>query len=228
MTYDKRHVLAVWGGTLPGGEIWSCGLRLASTGSGASAPVPTQPDLIAWLEGSAKDAVAKFHSAATTHLGMGAKLTYLKMNVIGLDGRYEEEGETHEYVWSTPPFGNSNSFVHPTQVALVVSLTTDFTRGYAHRGRFYLPLPSIGVSATTGLIPVVDAQDVANSAATFITELADQPGIDTTDMKVAVMSKANTGRTNYVTGVDVGLALDTQRRRRNQLPEAYQHVAVSQ
>ena len=31
MPFDRRHVLAQWGGTLPGGEIWSNSLRLAST-----------------------------------------------------------------------------------------------------------------------------------------------------------------------------------------------------
>lgn len=230
MPYDKRHVLAVWGGTLAGGEIWSCSLRLASTGSGPTAPVPTQEDLIGWMESTAKDAVQAFHQRATTKIHVGCKLTFLKMNVITVDGRYEEEGETHEYLYAPVVPGGSSGIMHPTQVALVVSTTTDYTRGHAHRGRFYLPNPALEVDAVDGTISAADANGVAASAGTFIKELADQPGPDPlqTDMKVAVMSRAGAGRTNYVTGVEVGRVLDTQRRRRNALPENYQHVTVSQ
>lgn len=226
MAYDRRHILAQWGGTLPGGEIWSNSLRLASSVTGPLSWVPTQSELIAWLEGPAKDAVAAFHTSTGAHLGMNAKLAYLKMNVVDMNGHYVEQ-TTHEYVYSPQPFGNSNAVVHPTQVALVVSTTTAYARGPAHRGRFYLPLPAIMVTPSTGLISVTDAQDVAASAATFISALHDQPGIDPIgddDMHVCVMSRGGAGATNRVTGVDVGLVLDTQRRRRNALPENYQHA----
>lgn len=229
MVYDRRHVLAQWGGTLPGGEIWSNSLRLASSGGGLGAPVPDQAALIAWLNGPAKDAVQAFHQSPDTKTGMGAKLTYLKMNVVDVDGRYEED-VSHEYVYGPNVIGNSNAYVHPTQVSLVVSTTTALSRGLAHRGRFYLPLPSLSVSATTGLIDVSAAQAVANAAAVFIVALADEPGLDSggPGMRVCVMSRTGAGRTNVVTGVDVGLALDTQTRRRNALPENYQHAVVDQ
>jgi hypothetical protein len=227
--YDRRHVLAQWGGTLPGGEIWSNSVRLAGSGEGADATVPIHDDMVAWLNGPAKDAVAAFHSAADTLVHSAAKLTFLKLNVIQINGRYLEPN-TLEYVYPTPVAGGAAAVLHPNQVALVVSLTTGISRGPAHRGRFYLPLPAIPVQ-TDGLIMASSANQVATSAATFIKALADQPGLDAglTDMRAVVMSKrAGTPDTHEITGVAVGRALDTQRRRRVELVENYVEVPVAQ
>ena len=51
MPFDRRHVLAQWGGTLPGGEIWSNSLRLASTDTGPDADVPDHDEMVTWLTG---------------------------------------------------------------------------------------------------------------------------------------------------------------------------------
>src|SRR4029450_5237837 len=128
MPYDRGRGLAQWGGTLPGGEIWSNSIRLASSDTGNNASVPTQPDLIAWLEGPAKDAVAAFHGRADTGIHAQAKLTFLKMNVVDINGRYVEQ-ETHEYVYSPVVPGGSHSVLHPNQCTLVVSTCTAFERG---------------------------------------------------------------------------------------------------
>ena len=228
MTFDRRHVLAQWGGTLPGGEIWSNSLRLCGDGTGPTAPVPTHQEMIDWCTGPAKDAVLAFHQAASSKIGVGAKLTFLKMNVVGTDGRYTDLN-TVEYVYAPVASGGTNGSIHPTQVTLAVSTTTEFSRGHAHRGRFYLPLPVTPVDVGTGLIDADVALGVATTAATFIEALADEPGLDLNNgMRVCVMSQRGTGATNVVIGVDVGRALDTQRRRRNALPESYQHAVVDQ
>lgn len=227
--FDRRHVLAQWGGTLPGGEIWSNSLRLAGSGTGADATVPVHSEMVAWLEGPAKDAVQAFHGGADTAVHTSCKLTFLKLNVVGIDGKYVEPN-TLEYVYPTPVSGASTGVLHPNQVALVVSLTTGLSRGPAHRGRFYLPLPALTVG-TDGLIAQASALVLALSAATFIHDIADQSGPDlgANDMRAVVMSRrAGTPDTHVITGVEVGRALDTQRRRRTELPESYQHADVTQ
>ena len=229
MPYDRRHIHCQWGGTLPGGEIWSNSLRMGGTQTGANSELPTHGELEDWCHGAAKDAVSAFHGDFGAKVSSQAKLTYLKMNVVGLDGRYTDLN-TIEHIYSPVVPGSSNANIHPNQVTLCVSLTTDFSRGYAHRGRFYLPMPCHLVDPVSGLISVPDALQVATAAGTFIEALADEPGFDVgpLNMKVLVMSQRATGVTNPVTGVDVGRALDTQRRRRTELPEDYQHVVVSQ
>lgn len=228
MPFDRRHVLAQWGGTLPGGEIWSNSLRLAGDNTGDSAHVPTHDEMVEWCTTTGAAAVAAFHGDFGAKISSQAKLTFLKMNVVDMSGHYVENN-TIEHVYSPVVPGSSNANIHPTQVTLVVSTTTEFSRGWAHRGRFYLPMPCHLVDAVSGLISVPDALQVATAAATFIEALADEPGFDAQGgMRVCVMSSRGTGATNVVTGVDVGRVLDTQRRRRNSLGEDYQHAVVDQ
>lgn len=229
MPYDRRHVLAQWGGTLPGGEIWSNSIRLAGSDTGANAHVPDQDQIVEWLEGPAKDAVAAFHARADSGIHAVAKLTFLKLNVVDMNGHYIEQ-TTHEYVYSPVVDGGSTATMHPNQCTLVVSTTTAFERGHAHRGRFYLPLCAMAPQSTTGQLAPSQALAVAVSAATFLSALHDQPGLDvpgsTEDVTVCVMSKIGAGATNRITGVEVGTVIDTQRRRRNALVESYQRAPL--
>jgi hypothetical protein len=185
--------------------------------------------MVSWLEGPAKDALSVFHRDFNTGISIYAKLEYLKLNVVDINGHYIENN-TLEYLYSPVLGGGSSANIHPTQVALAVSLTTDFTRGHAHRGRFYLPMPCQQLDNVSGLVPASTALACATAAATFIDAFADQPGPDdlSTDMRVCVMSQRGMGATNVVTGVAVGCVMDTQRRRRNSLPENYQEVPVVQ
>lgn len=229
MTFDRRHIHVQWGGTLPGGEIWSNSLRMGGSGVGENAYVPTHADLETWVHGNMKTVISAWHSNVACKVSNSAKLTFLKANVTDMAGHYTDP-TTIEHVYSPVVSGGVSSNPHPTQVALVVALTTDVSRGWAHRGRFYMPMPCQLVDATNGLISAADAIQVATAAATFIHDLADEPGLDlgVFDQRVLVMSQRGTGATHVVTGVDVGRVLDTQQRRRNALPETYQHVAVNQ
>lgn len=220
--YDRNHILVQWGGTLPGKEEWSCGVRMANDMVGNNmSSLPSAGELQTWLDGSLKDAVQAFHTRATSHISGWCLLTFVKANIVGMDGRYVDN-ITHEHVF-TPTPGDSVSPLYPNQVALVASLTTGLARGPAHRGRFYMPLPAIALEPSTGAIAVGGAIDVAGSVKTFIEALSDTPGIDiASDVNVCVMSrKTGAAATHKVTGVEVGRVLDTQRRRRRSLDEQY-------
>jgi hypothetical protein len=227
--YDRRHVLAQWGGDLPGGEIWSNSVRLAGSEEGANSSVPSHDDMLAWLNGPAKDAVSAFHASADAQVHASAKLTFLKLNAVDIHGRYIEPN-TMEYIYPTPVAGGTSFMLHPNQCTLVVAWTTGLSRGPAHRGRIYLPLPGMSVQSD-GRISAGNAGQVASAAAIFIKALADQPGLDAgvSDMRAVVMSRrAGTPDTHEITGVDVGRVIDTQRRRRAELAEDYQHAPVAQ
>lgn len=226
--YDRPHILAQWGGTLPGGEIWSNSVRLVTDQKGDLVQMPALSAIQAWLVGPAKDAVAAFHSDPLAGVHAQAKLVYLKMNPIGQDGHYLEP-TTLEYVYSPVVAGGSQAVLHPNQCTLVVSTRTALERGYAHAGRFYLPLCAKTIDSATGGIGTGEAQLVATSAATFLSALHDQPGPDLLgpeDFHVAVMSNRGTGYTNRITHVRVGTIVDTQRRRRNSMLEQYQSAAL--
>jgi len=207
--FDSSHLYLQWGGKLPGGEQWSCGLRyawftsLASTDPAAMlAPVTT--------------AVQAFHQRSETCIHSAAKLSFVKLNAIGPDGHYYEDS-TYEQVVADVAGGGTNTTQMANQVAWAVSLITGFSRGPAHRGRFYLPLPAVTVAAD-GLISAAVRDTVKGSATTFLTAL----NAVNSNYDVAVFSrKAGAPAHRNVTGIEMGRVLDTQRRRRRSLVEGY-------
>jgi len=206
--FNGAHLYCQWGGTLPGGEEWSNGIRFAPT-----------PGFTAVYESAMHTAVSTaieaFHSRGNTLISSRAILTFVKLNLINPDGHYAE-AVTHEHV-SANIAGGSTVSTPPNQVCLAISLTTGVSRGPAHRGRFYMPLPAMPVQ-TDGRISAGDAANVQASATTLLSDL----NAASAHYNVAVFSrKAGSAADRVVTGVAVGRVLDTQRRRRNKLAEAY-------
>lgn len=221
MAFDIQHVIMQWGGKLNGPESWTCSLRLARPGGGVGSAVPTQDDLLSWLNGSLKDAVSAYHSRADTYIHPSAKLSFVKANRVGTDGRYLDQS-TNEYLYPDIAGGGYATEIHPNQCTIAVSLTTGYTRGAAHRGRFYLPAPATPIEATTGLMPASVATSLAGSTKTFLEAVADVPGLDTPlSLTPCVMSQRSGGAHRPITGVEVGRVVDTQRRRRKSIPERY-------
>jgi hypothetical protein len=222
MAYDSAHVLLTWGGKLPGGESWTCGIRLCEQlHVPGSETVPPQAEVRSWLNSSLADAVQAYHTRPGTCIHQAAKLSFAKAARVGTDGRYMDQS-TDEHVFTDLAGGGNTSLQQPPQqIALAISLTTGYTRGPAHRGRFYLPMPIIYPGAE-GLIDPNDAQGIAGSTRTFLEALADVPGIDAPNsLTPCVMSQRGGGAHRVITGVEVGRVLDTQRRRRRGLKELY-------
>jgi hypothetical protein len=230
--YDRKHILLTWGGTLPGGEEWSCGVRLASAVSEASlSPIPLgiADDFLALLlSGSYSGSVKAFHTRSETGIHGSALLTHIKAAAIGTNGKYlpgqvamvEEEFE--------PIPGGYGGLQHPNQCTVAVTTTTDLPRGLAHMGRFYLPMPGFTLDGD-GVFSAADAANLAASASTFLENISDIPGVDIiTSPGASVMSKVGSGASNRITGVKVGRVIDTQRRRRRDLPEEYVLDTVDQ
>lgn len=159
------------------------------------------------------DAVTTFHTAPEVAAGNGARLTTIKLNKIGLDGRYVSDGDTvqHDFETPIPGVGTSNL---PAQIANVVTLRTAAQRGRASSGRFYYPATGRVVSSD-GRLSAATAAAVAVDATTLLNSLnAALPG-----WKVAVMSSIGTGIARDVTHCEVGRVLDTMRSRRRSLEE---------
>lgn len=208
--FDSPHLYVQWGGKLPGGEQWTCGFRLRKKSAGVI-------DSGAGLLVGVSAAIVNYHTSASTRLSQAAKLSFVKVNAIGTDGHYSSPG-TNQALYPDTGGAQTGDPIYPNQVTLAVSLTTGFSRGPAHRGRFYLPLPSQGLLATGVIQP---------AAAVLVSEATD--GLVTavnavnTDYEVAIFSrKAGTPGNRKVTGNLVGTVLDTQRRRRRSIAENYQ------
>jgi len=208
--FDSAHFYLQWGGKLPGGESWSCGLRMAATGGVTPANDPS-------LLTATTAAVQAYHAAPATGISPRAKLSFVKFNLVGTDGHYVES-----VTYGTTPAdiggGGTDGNTMPNQITNVVSLTTGYSRGPAHRGRFYLPLPTYGID-TANQYAAANAIQVSNSTDTFIAAL----NAVSANSDVAVFSrKLGAPAHRLVTGNLVGRVYDTQRRRRRAVAELYQ------
>lgn len=124
---------------------------------------------------------------------------------------------------STTPAGGATSVNMPAQSAVVLSVRTTAPGG-SGRGRLYWP--AIGASLdTTGRIsnpaPATLVADFKLYLAGIRSDLA--ASFPTIGFDLAVRSKT-THTTPHATRIQVGNVVDTQRRRRDSLPEAYASV----
>jgi hypothetical protein len=164
-----------------------------------------------------KTAVQAYHTSTSTFICAQAKLSFVKLNLIDTDGTYVED-TTYESVLADIPGGGPTATAYPNQVALVVSLTTGFSRGPAHRGRFYLPLPGSPIDIVNGTLDPANTAFCVTATNTFIGAL----NAASANCKVAVFSRKSGAATHrLVTGNQVGKVLDTQRRRRRSMVENY-------
>lgn len=209
--FSTPHLYLTWGGPLPGNEQWTCGVRLAPTSAqseaqAVSAAAALLPDYVTPLK-------AWFISAQSM-ISSTCRMNWVKCNAIGTDGEYIED-TTNEAAFADI-YGSVGMAV-PNQIALAISLITGFNRGPAHRGRFFSPMPAIAVGAD-GLIAAADRNYTKTSAETLLAGINNQSAV----WDVHVMSrKAGAPAHRSVSGIEVGRVLDTQRRRRNKLPETY-------
>jgi hypothetical protein len=207
--YDTAHVYIQWGGKLPGGEQWSCGVRMFGPGADAAAAGVS-------LLGGVSAAISAFHVRAGSKISSLAKLSFVKCNGVGTDGKYINEG-TNQAIYADLP-GAGVSTVYPNQLALGVTWETGFSRGPAHSGRIYLPMPDI-YPGVDGRISISDATTVGTSVDTLRTDLN---AVDAAWDLAVFSRKAGAPGHRAVTGCKIGRVLDTQRRRRRSLVEAYE------
>lgn len=208
--FDSTHLYVQWGGKLPGNEQWSCGFRMWKAGGS------TEADANAKLV-SVGAALVAFHQRPDSHIDVGAKLSFVKVNAIGVDGHYQGSG-TVQALYADVGGGGTAGVKNVNQVAWAVSLTTGFSRGPAHRGRWFNPLPDCGPD-DQGQVGGSYATLLANSAKT----LRDNVNVGGSEVMVVMSRKAGAPGHRAVTGFSVGRILDTQRRRRGALIEDYRN-----
>jgi hypothetical protein len=208
--FDSEHLYVQWGGKLPGGETWSNGFRMRKKTAGV---VDNGTALLVGIGAALVDA----HQRPLSRISNSAKLSFVKVNAIAVNGKYRDGAGTNQAIYADVA-GGGGTQMYPNQVALAIGLTTGFSRGPAHKGRFYVPLPNTGVDPADGLITDQEATVIKGSFNVLLTAL----NTVNSDYEVAVFSrKLGSAGNRKVTGIQVGRALDTQRRRRRNLKETY-------
>jgi hypothetical protein len=207
MAYPTPFLRVVWSGSHFLSERFSFGVSLINDFGTGEAPTE--------VPAAIKTATDAFFTSA---VGIATKCDTIKVNLIGVDGKYVNE-QTVLYEYDSPQtHNNANRF--PPQVAVAVSLETGARRGLAARGRFYVPNP-ISIMDDNGLLTDAGALSLRDAAVTLLSGVEDAlPGWD-----LGVVSDVGAGRQRAVTGVRVGRVFDTIRSRRAQLDEQYTDTA---
>jgi hypothetical protein len=197
----KLYKLA-WGGSMFTTEQWVNSIHV-------NAPDVLPQDPEAYLA-----AVIGIMNSNQLKMNTGALLEYIKFNEINpATGLYADQTASHTFFLPIPAQG-MGSPAGPAQIALCVGLTTPATRGFAHAGRFFLPVSALPFGSDGRL-----SQSTADNAADDVKAFVNAVNGVNDDGDVCVFSQ--TGQVlRLVTGVRVGRVLDTQRRRRTSLPES--------
>jgi hypothetical protein len=217
VAYTDDHLHVSWGGTLPGGEIWSNGVKFARG-------THLIEDWSTHLAAIDLDAVASelqtFYSTAAMGISSTAKLSFMKLAHVNTAGIYAEAPRVHEY---TPVIsGPSSANNWPNQCSVAVTLWSGESFGRANYGRFYLPPTPQTLDGTTNRIAAFTAGAIADAAVSFLNSIGAAIDSVTFPMYLANMSKLGSGTTKHVTKVRVGEVVDTQRKRRNANAEVYE------
>jgi hypothetical protein len=202
MAYNYDHIELVAGGSLPGGERWSCGFTMAAL------PVvqpfdPTPAQLTTFAGHAASDWADFFGTTGVlTSLSSGVTLGPVK-------AYYYPSGSssaTKQGQGTTAATGQGG-VVLPNQCALVASLRSDFA-GRSARGRIYLPLLAIGPAVSGAVL-----NQIAGAVATLIGALNTDASTDFGNATGVCVGVAG----SEITHVIIDNIIDTQRRRRDKL-----------
>lgn len=195
-----------WGGQLFVKESWACNIHVSS------------PDLI---ENPASDFTGALKAWMGTQPG-SSLLSFVKFNEINrLTTKYVSQNDTNvDYL--APAFAGGSP-PGPPQLTVAVSTTTGIQRGRGHAGRYFPPM--------NGSLVSVDANG-ASSGGDFTAYIAAQvtllkalTAIIPSPGHLVVASKIGQVE-NAITGIKVGHVIDTQRRRRKSLDEAYTAASI--
>lgn len=200
----QQHLLVAFGGTLPNGEIWQCGVRglpqaSASYGDRQDIADRIAPNLETWF------------STAGNLMSNLASLTFVKVNEIGPDGKYVGNPVTVDT--AVTPGGRTPAM--PDILTVAFSWTTAAKRGLAHTGRVY---PPVAIDQTQFMLMTNTTRDsYLPSASNLLDAIAD----NASSFGVAPYVVSSQGPMHAVNGYRIGSVIDVQRRRKNALVETY-------
>lgn len=216
------HYLLTWGGIFNSdpSEIWANNLRIGLDDNSDAAAFISKSS--AEVESSLDTLVPKISAhfnATTSGYGSNARLTYVKLNEIGTDGRYKSATTSHTRDIPAPyPAGGATATTHSLATALVVTFLTGASRGPASRGRIFIPQPAATLNAAFRLTDV-RCNEIAASWRTFLDDL--NIGTPQSPHHAAVVSDrgGENGTLRTITRVQVGDVLDYMGSRRSRLKE---------
>jgi hypothetical protein len=216
--------VTISGTAFNGAEEWSTGFQLGAEDASPIGMIPGGAQVVA-------NAWETFMELAGHTISGSYRATLVKVALINEDGTTDVDNiDYHNF--STVVTGAYGGNPLPAQVTLAATMTSEYQRGLAAKGRMYLPGVASGVDPSTGKISSTFTNTLNTGFKAFLdTVNAGQTG----GAYVILASKGHKtdqldangqpvyegGRAARVTGCRIGDVYDTQRRRRNDLVETY-------
>lgn len=228
-TYREGFIKLTFGGQLAAGQDeWNCGINLTAQND-ALIPiggVDLERAFDLYVEEMQDDIVTIF-SAYVKDVAMsipvGATLDYVKLALIGTDGKYVKEAAVFEVIGVTG--GVSNAYI--PQVSLVMTLQSEKFRDPGKYNRFYLPTV---VPTSNGAYRPSNTQRMAQRTADLLSVLTREMSPFNNAVRVVPAAVSSSDKIDEpyreIKYVKVGNVFDTQRRRRNKIGETYSTVQV--
>lgn len=219
----KINKVTISGDCFSASEIWSTGFYLGNETGDAPDPGTT----------AASDIAAKWQTFFThtdAHISSGYRTLQVKVSQLDTDGDVDLN-KIDFYDYPTPITGGGGASTLPPQIALACTLTSEKQRGLASKGRMYLPGVNSAVSSSSAQLSTITLNPLLDKLKIFFDALkndADVPGALILASKGHKIPGPGAGEYFYgageiknVTGFRIGSVYDTQRRRRNAVPEVY-------
>jgi len=205
MPYPRTHSLLTIGGSAwTGQEIWQFGLRFDT------AVVPTA------AEAAITAAVELWFG--TFNPSQYVSLTHWKWALIGVSGEYPPGHIPLEHTYVPAIAGGITNGNSLPQDSIVMSLRTALPRGRGHAGRCYMPTRPVAVNGLGQITLTAPLRDPFVALIQSVQNAVHAP---------AVVGSTLAGTLRPVTAIRTGKVVDTQRRRRNNIPEAYEESPVT-
>jgi hypothetical protein len=204
------------------GEIWECTVNAVGRDGTADESFAFDSYLA-----QVKDNMGTWFSSHGG-IAIGATLDYIKLNLIGADGRYVDRTSSHRLDYTPAPQGGDIP-INPDIISTATSWFTALARGPGAHGRVYLPNFTYGGNNDMH-IPTADQTKAATAGIGLLTVMNNSGGGGLTWWGVTppdhhvlipvVASRVNATNTDIL-GVKVGSVKDVQRRRKSALKETY-------
>jgi len=210
----KVNRVSMIGTMFGGGEEWSTGFWAGHATSDAPAPSDAMAEMIA-------TAWQTFFTNGGVLVSYLYKTATIKVTPYNADGSIDIPG-IRSFSYTTPIVGAHTGNGHPPQIAVVATLIAGSGKNNGGKGRMFIPGVGDGVDPT-GHMTTSTCVNIADKLATFFSSVNasfDNPGEAINAAKTS-QATGNLAQNRALTSVRVGNVFDTQRRRRNNLAEAY-------
>lgn len=212
---DKVTHVTLTGKMLGGNEIWQTGFYMGKAAGESEVPSQAFADAVrdAWLTfwTNGQNGVSQFYT-----------FEEVKCARLGKDGRYDGSAVVTSHP-AVATVGGSGGNALPPQIALVATLIGGSGKGFAGKGRMYLPGINFPIDGT-GHLGNLESQKICDNLAIFFNAM--YATLTSGDIPINASRGSSkflgAGARNVpINGVRVGNVYDTQRRRRDALAESY-------